>query len=100
MFVLGNIVQAVAVILERVLMLYKMVLIVTVLISWVSADPFNPIVQFLRAVTEPLFGWIRRYLPFTTVGMLDLSPLVAFLLIWLIQLGVVQSLYELGARLR
>ena len=99
MFVIGNVVQAIATILDNVLRLYSLVLLVAVLISWVNPDPFNPIVQFLRAVTDPVFGWIRRHLPFAVMGMFDLSPLVAFFLIQLLQIVVVRSLYEFGMRL-
>ena len=100
MFVIGNLCQAVATILDKVLWLYRIVILVAVLISWVSPDPFNPVVQFLRSVTEPIFAWIRRRLPFTMVGMMDLSPLVALLIIQLLQMVVVRSLFELGVRLR
>ena len=100
MFVIGNLCQAAAVILDKVLWLYNIVIMVAVLMSWVSPDPFNPIVQFLRSITDPIFAWIRRRLPFTMVGMLDLSPLVALLIIYLLQTVVVRSLYEFGVRLR
>ena len=100
MFLIGNICQAAATILEKVLWLYSIVIMIAVLISWVSPDPFNPVVQFLRSVTEPLFAWIRRRLPFAVVGMIDLSPLVALLIIQLLQMAVVRSLFEFGLRLR
>lgn len=100
MFVIGNAIQAVAVVLENVLRLYSLVVVIAVLISWVSPDPFNPVVQFLRSATEPVFDWIRRHLPFTRVGMVDLSPLVALLGIQLLQMVVIRSLIEFGLRLR
>ena len=100
MFVLGNLCQAIAMILDKVLWLYGMVIMIAILISWVSPDPFNPIVQFLRSVTEPLFGWVRHRMPFVVVGMIDLSPIVVFLIIKLLQMVVVRSLFELGVRLR
>lgn len=100
MFVLGNLLQSAALILDKVLELYNLVLIIAVLISWVSADPFNPIVRFLRSVTEPVFGWIRNRLPFTMVGMLDLSPLVAFFGIYFLRLFLVRTLLDLSFHLR
>ena len=100
MFVIGNLLQGVAMVLGKVLWLYNIVVMVAVLISWVSPDPFNPVVQFLRSVTEPVFDWVRRHLPFTVVGMIDLSPLVVFFLIQLLQMVVVRSLLDLGLRLR
>ena len=100
MFVIGNLLQGLALVLGKVLWLYNIVVMIAVLISWVSPDPFNPVVQFLRSVTEPVFGWVRRHLPFTVVGMIDLSPLVVFFLIQLCQVVVVRSLLDLGLRLR
>ena len=100
MFVLGNACQAIAKILDKVLWLYTIVIMVTVLISWVSPYPFNPIVRFLRSVTEPLFAWVRQRLPFAVIGMIDLSPLIVLLSIQLLQMIVVRSLFEFGVRLR
>ena len=100
MFVIGHVVEGAALVLGKVLWLYNIVVMIAVLISWVSPDPFNPVVQFLRSVTEPVFGWVRRHLPFTVVGMIDLSPVVVFFLIQLCQTVVVRSLLDLAVRLR
>ena len=100
MFIAANLVQAVALILDRVLELYNLVMIVSVLVSWVSADPFNPLVRFLRGATDPIFNWIRTRLPFTMVGMLDLSPMVAFFGIYFLRLFLVKTLLDLSIRLR
>ncbi len=100
MFLVANVLSAFATILHKVLELYSLVVVVTVLISWVRPDPFNPIVQFLRSVTEPAFEWIRRRVPFAMVGMLDLSPMIVLLTIWFVQLAVIPSLFDLAAHWR
>jgi len=100
MFVVGNLCQALAMILDKLLWIYSIVIMVAVLISWVSPDPFNPVVQFLRSITEPIFDWVRRRLPFAVVGAIDLSPLVVIIGIQLIQMVVVRSLFDLAFRLR
>ena len=100
MFVIGNFAHAIATIFGKVLWLYSLVVMASVLISWVSPDPFNPIVQFLRSVTEPVFAWVRRRLPFAVVGMLDLSPLIVLVAIQLLQMVVVRSLFDFALRLR
>ncbi len=100
MFVLGNFLQAVAIILDRVLWAYNLVVFIAVLITWVSPDPFNPVVRFLRSVTEPVFQWVRARLPFTTVGMLDLSPIIVLFFVWFARMFLVQSLLDLSFRLR
>ena len=100
MFVLANLFSAIAVILDKVLWIYSMIILAAVIISWVRPDPFNPIVQILRATTEPLFDWVRRHLPFAMVGMLDLSPIIVMISIQLLQMVVVRSLFDLAVRLR
>ena len=60
------------------------IVIIAALISWVSPDPRNPIVRFLWAVTEPIFRPIRRLLPPSRTGGIDLSPLVVILAIYLV----------------
>ena len=100
MFVLGNFLNAVALVLDRVLWLYNWVVLLAVLLSWVSADPYNPVVRFLRSATEPVFEWVRRRVPFAMMGALDLSPLLVLFTIWFAQKFLVVSLVDLAIRLR
>ena len=100
MFILGNFLQAVARILDQLLFIYNWVVLIAVLLTWVSPDPFNPIVRVLRQATEPLFAWVRRHLPFAVVGMMDLSPILVFLFIWFLRMFLVGSLMDLSVRLR
>jgi YggT family protein len=99
MFVLGNLLMTVAGILEWVIQLYSIVIVVAALVSWVNADPYNPIVRVLRSLTEPLYFRIRKNLPFARAGGLDLSPLIVLLLLQLFRGVVLQSLYQFGQRL-
>ena len=100
MFVFGNLLLAIAYILGRLLWLYSIVVLIAVLISWVSPDPSNPVVRFLRAATEPAFEWVRRHLPFAVIGMIDLSPIIVFMAIGFLQTFLVGSLEDLALRLR
>lgn len=97
MFVLGNVLQALAVVLDYVLWLYMWVIIARALISWVNPDPWNPIVQFLQRITEPVLYPIRRRLGFA-MG-LDLSPIIALLIIVFLQVALVQSLKDVALRM-
>jgi YggT family protein len=72
--------------------LYTYVVIVAALISWVSPDPRNPIVRFLRQVTEPVFEPIRRYLPPWKTGGLDLSPLIVIIAIQFVERVILPNL--------
>lgn len=69
---------------------YYWVVIVSAIMSWIRPDPTNPVVRFLRSVTEPVFYRVRKAMPFVMVGGFDLSPLVVLLGIYVAQriLGV------------
>jgi YggT family protein len=98
MFVAGNALQGLARVLELVLTLYTWIIIARALVSWVNPDPWNPIVQFLERATEPVLAPIRRRLG-GQMGV-DLSPLLAILIIMFLQYAVVASLYEVAVQLR
>ena len=99
MFVLGNIITGISTVLDVVLNIYMWVIIIRALISWVNADPWNPIVQFLHRVTEPVLVPIRRWLPTHRWGI-DFSPLIAILAVIFVQQFLVASLRELAWRMR
>ena len=75
MFVVGNLLEAVALVVEYVLQIYSWIVIARVVISWVNADPYNPIVRAIYSVTEPVLYRIRRALP-VYGGGIDFSPIV------------------------
>ena len=95
----SNFVAAVAAILGYVLNIYMWVVIARAVLSWVSPDPYNPIVRFIHTVTEPVFYQVRRRLP-VVFGGIDLSPIVVFLAILFLENFVVGSLQEFAASLR
>lgn len=99
MFVLANLVGALARIIELVLNVYFWIIIARALISWVSPDPYNPIVRFLYRVTEPVLRPVRNLLPTYSIG-LDLSPMIVLLLIYFLEWFLVSSLRDLAFSLR
>ena len=97
MFVLSNFVGALAVLLSYALTFMSWLIIFRAIISWVNPDPFNPIVQFLTRVTEPVLEPLRRLLPAMPV---DLSPVLAFFAIIFLQRFLVQTLQDIAMRLQ
>ena len=97
MFVLSNFLAAVAEMINIILSLYMFIIFGRVIISWVSADPYNPIVRFLISATEPVLYPIRRRLP--VMGGIDFAPFLLILAIIFIKSFIVQSLLHLAARL-
>lgn len=71
--------------------LYALVIIVAALISWVSPDPHNPIVRLLYRLTEPVFRPLRRLVPPRKLGGIDISPILALLLLQLVRYTIVYA---------
>ncbi len=95
MYVFGNVILGIASVLDWVLWAYMWVIIIRALISWVNPDPYNPIVQFLVRVTEPVLRPLRKLVPPYKVGI-DFSPLIAVLIIVFLQKALVNTLYRIG----
>ena len=75
MFVIGNFINALASLVDFVLTAYMWIIIGRALISWVNPDPYNPIVRFLREVTDPVLHRINRMVPLAAGGI-DFSPMI------------------------
>lgn len=99
MFVLGNLLDASALVIEYVLQIYSWIVIARVVISWVNADPYNPIVRAIYSMTEPVLYRIRRALP-VYGGGIDFSPIVVFIGIMFLQSFLVQTLRQLAFRMQ
>ncbi|MBN1870210.1 MAG: YggT family protein [Candidatus Omnitrophica bacterium] len=97
MFVLGNLIRALASVIDIVLNIFFWLIFVRALISWVNPDPYNAIVQFLYRVTEPVLQPIRRLLP--PMGF-DLSPIIAFIAIIFLRGFLVATLVDISYQLR
>ncbi len=95
MFVLSNFMLAVAQLLDFVFSIYTWIVFGRVIISWVNADPYNPIVRFLYEATEPVLGRIRRMLPIS-MGGIDFSPMILILAIIFLQNFLITSLKQLA----
>ncbi|MDP8215803.1 MAG: YggT family protein [Candidatus Kaelpia imicola] len=100
MFILANLIKAAAEILGVLLTIYYWLILVRALISWVNPDPYNPIVQFLHKVTEPVLSPIRRMLPFGAGIGIDISPIIAFFIIMFLRSFLVRTLLEISYYLK
>ena len=65
--------------LALLLQILLMAIFVRVLLTWLPIDQNNPIVRVLFDVTEPVLAPFRRVIP--KIGMFDLSPIAAMLII-------------------
>jgi YggT family protein len=98
MFVLGNLLNALAIVLDIVLNGLLIIIVINAVLSWLRPDPHHPIVMFLDRVSDVVCDPIRRLIP-TAVGNFDLAPLVAILLIYFTQAFLVGTLRDLAVRM-
>jgi len=98
MFIIANFLNAVAYVLGYALNIYMWIVVAGAVLSWVSPDPYNPIVRFINRATEPVFYQIRKRLP-VSFGGLDISPIIVILSIFFLQSFVVQSLHGIAQRM-
>jgi YggT family protein len=103
MFVAGNFLTALASVLHMLLQAYIWVVIIRALISWVNPDPWNPIVQMLNRLTDPLLEPIRRKM-FRLMGYggmgIDISPLILIAAIYFLDFFLVGTLTDIGMQMR
>ena len=99
MFVLSNAVSAFAHILDIILNILFWVILIRALLSWVNPDPNNAIVRLINQLSEPILSPIRRLLPFSLKMTLDISPIIAFLIIMFLRMFLVKTLIDLSLRM-
>ena len=90
--------HGIGVILSYLLTIYIWIIIIRALLSWVNPDPYNPIVQILYRLTEPVLAPVRYRMP--DIGGIDASPIVVLLIIFFLQSFLVQSIFDLASMMR
>lgn len=95
MIVLATLIEAFATILHTLINIYIWVVIIAALITFVRPDPYNPIVQILFRLTNPVYAFIRKMVP-TLIGGIDLAPLIVILTLQFIDLFAVKLLFALA----
>lgn len=98
MFVIGEFFLTLRFFIDGLCMLLYWLLIARILVSWLPVDPYHSVVQFLFQVTEPILAPFRR-LPLR-LGMLDLSPLLAFFMLSFLNNVISRILTQLALQFR
>ena len=86
----GAIVSVVGFILSGLISLYILFIFMRVIFSWGMISYHNRVMRFLVNVTEPMLGPLRHMIP--PVARMDISPLVAILILWLFQAAIAGTL--------
>lgn len=99
MFIMANLLRALAEVINVLLTALYWLILIRALISWVNPDPYNPIVQFLHKTTDPVLHPIRKLLPFTHSLAIDISPIIAFIIIFFLKSFLVRTLFDIAFRI-
>ena len=95
MLIIGNLLNALSIVIYYILNIFMWIVIARAVLSWVNPDPYNPIVRFIYNITEPVLYKIRKTIPIN-FGGIDVSPIIVFLAIIFLQKFVVGSLQGLA----
>lgn len=99
MLFVANVLRGVAYVLDMAVGFAILLVIVWCVLSWVNADPYNPIVRFVRLSVEPLIRPLRRRLPLVGGG-LDLSPLILVLILYFLRYALIYNLGDYAEHMR
>ncbi len=94
MFILGQLFASLALLFSMVFKMIYFLLVIRIILSWFPVDPYNEIIRALHAITEPILEPLRK-LPLR-IGMIDLSPVIAFVIITFLDNFVVGVLRRLA----
>lgn len=94
--VLSTLIDAIAQILSMIINIYVWIVIISAFVSWFRVDPYNPIVQILYKLTEPVYATLRRFVP-TTISNVDIAPIIVILVLKFIDLFLVRLLFQLSS---
>ena len=95
MFIVGYFLNALARLVDLVLMIYMLIIIARAIMSWVKPDPYNTMVQFVFRAAEPALALVRRRLPLRDLGV-DVSPVIVILVVMFLRWALVPSLQDIG----
>ena len=96
MFVLSEVFKALAHLFNTLFNILYFLLIIRVVLSWFAVNPYNEIVQVIYKITDVILAPFRR-LPLR-IGMMDFSPILAFLALWFLRDIIVGILVQLAMR--
>lgn len=88
----GHVVALLGYVIYGLVSIYIMLVFVRIILSYTTLGYGNRWMRFLMNVTEPLLGPLRRIVPM--VGMFDISPLVAFIILWILQVAIAGTLLQ------
>lgn len=96
MIILQTFLTTIAQMLHIIITAYIFIIIATALVTWVNPDPYNKIVQFLYKASAPAYNLLRKTKIPTTIGVIDLSPIIIIFVLQFIDIFLVRLLHEIA----
>lgn len=93
----GLFVLAIGKLLEMTIYVFMFAVFARILISWINPQLYNHMTALLASLTDFMLRPARRFIP--PIGMLDLSPMIVFLILGLLLRLIVQPILDIGARM-
>jgi YggT family protein len=90
--ILGRFLQGLVQLIDIAIHAYIFIILIRAVISWMGNIPTNNFIILLRRITDPVFRFVHRYLPFTIIGGIDISPIFIVMFLYLIDVVVVSTL--------
>jgi YggT family protein len=98
MFIIANLLFAIAKLVDLVISIYIFVVIVRVVLSWLPHDPYNSMIRFVYTITEPILTRIRAFIP--PIGGFDLSSMILIILLYFAEGFIVSTLTDLAMKMK
>lgn len=76
--------------------LYKWIIIIHALLSWVNPDPYNPLVQIINKLVSPAYQFVKKYIKKTTFNQIDITAILIILVLMFIETFLNGLLHKLA----
>ena len=98
MYAIGHLLIGLTTVLDSFLFILTIIIIASAVVSWVNADPYNPIVRIIHNLTSPIYKKIRKKIP-TVYGTIDFTPIILIFMIMFVQSGILPIVKQFGISL-
>jgi len=82
--ILNDLLKSLVQVIQLAIEVYIIIIVIRSIISWAGNMPPNNLTYFLRRITDPVFRTVHKYLPFTIIGGIDISPIIIIFTLYLI----------------
>lgn len=98
MFIFVHFFRSLATMMDMIFNILYFLLVLRIIMSWINPDPYNQFVQIIYRITDPILNLIRRWIPLH-IGMLDFTPIIAFILLAFLKSFIVGTLISISNRI-